>query len=300
VHLADAVGEQQRRGPGITLLLCALRPHQWAKNLLLLVPVLTGHVWGLGPVARTALGMVAFSLLASAAYLTNDLLDLDADRACPGKRHRPFASGRLALKWGVLLAPLLTIGGLGIASSIGGAFTAIAGTYFVATVVYSFWLKREMIVDVMVLAGLYTWRLLAGSVTAGVVLSPWLLAFSIFFFLSLALVKRCTELRRSPGGPGRGYRTGDYPQLARLGTAAGYVAILIMALYIHQPETARLYARPQLLWAICPALIYWVSRLWMLVERDELDDDPVLFAVRDPNSYGCALIMAVSIFSALR
>lgn len=280
-----------------------LRVHQWAKNLLLFVPVITAHVWRDPQAVLPAfIGMCAFHLLASAAYVLNDAIDLEADRKHPVKRLRPFAAGDLSPLTAFVLAPLLACAGSALALAVGWQFFETAAAYLAATVTYSLWLKKQELLDVLTLAGLYTWRVLAGSVAAGVTLSPWLLGFSIFTFLSLALVKRCTELKREgvEGNGGRGYRLADYPQLARFGTASGYVAVLIMALYVSSPDTVRLYPQPLYLWGICPVLIYWLSRIWLLTERGEMDGDPVLFALRDRASYGSVVAIAAFLLAATR
>ena len=300
-RLAVAVqGGEVPESPTWRLLLRTMRPHQWVKNLLLFVPLLAGHVWGHPDrLLATAIGVAAFSLLASAAYIWNDLLDLTADRAHPTKRFRQFASGQLTARSGWLFAPILAAAGLSLAALVGWPFLAAAAVYLTSTLAYSLKLKREPVIDVMLLAGLYMWRVVAGSLTAEVTLSPWLLAFSIFFFLSLALVKRCTELRRMVSSA-RGYRVEDSETLARLGTTSSYVAVLVLALYIHQPETAKLYPHPMFLWGVFPVLIYWMSRLWLLAGRGELNDDPVLFALRDPASYWCAAAMILLALAAIR
>ena len=282
------------------LCLRAMRPHQWVKNLLLFLPVLAAHGWAdASRMAATLLGVAAFSLLASAAYVWNDLLDRVTDRAHPVKRLRPFASGLLRPGVGYVVAPLLALSGLGLAAAGGWPLCGAAAAYLAATLGYSLRLKREMIIDVLFLAGLYMWRVFAGSLAARVVLSPWLLAFSVFLFLSLALVKRYTELRREASAA-RGYRKDDVETLARLGTSSGYVAVLVLALYIQQPETVVLYPHPLYLWGACMVLIYWISRLWLLAGRGEVNEDPVLFAIRDRASYICAGAMAALALAAVR
>ena len=266
----------------------AIRVHQWVKNLLVFVPSLAAH--RLGPDWPYAvLAFASFSLCASSVYVLNDLVDLDDDRSHPEKRHRPFASGLLPLRHGRILVPALFLASLALAAGEPIAFVVVLSCYFAVTLAYTFWLKRWMIVDVVVLTCLFGARLAAGSAAMSVPLSPWLLAFSFFLFLSLALTKRCTELihRIAAGGanaPCRGYLPTDLPVLQGMAAAAGYVAVLVLALYINSPTVAELYRRPQLLWLICVILLTWISRILVLTHRGEMHDDPVVFATIDPVS----------------
>ncbi len=284
----------------------AIRPHQAAKNLLLFVALVFAHqlgdphrLWG------TFLGFLAFSLCASSAYLLNDLVDLEADRAHPVKRNRPLASGRLSPTLASAVSAALAVAALLAALSVSLHFLGAVLVYLAATLAYSFRLKRLLLVDVLVLAGLYAWRVMAGAVASDVALSPWMIQFSIFIFLSIALAKRCAELRRlklagllsTPNT--RAYATGDYDQLSLFGTAAGYLAVLVLALYLNSPDVRALYARPWWLWCVCPLLIYWVSRLWILVSRGQMNEDPVLFALHDRASYAVGALVALILLAAL-
>jgi 4-hydroxybenzoate polyprenyltransferase len=286
-------------------LLKALRPHQWTKNLLVLLPALLGHVFTHADVlVRGGLAFAAFCLCASSVYVVNDLLDLQADRAHPRKRNRPFASGALPLGLGLVLAPLLTTGAVGLALFLPPEFLAVLGAYYVATLAYSLVLKRLVMIDVLVLAGLYTVRMMAGAAAYDVRVSQWLLAFSMFIFLSLALVKRCSELwaLRQSGvaeSKGRGYRAADLEVLTSLGTAAGYLSVLVLALYINSSDVVRLYHHPERLWGILPVFLYWVSRVWMLTQRGQMHDDPIVFAMRDRASHAVAVLCAVIVWWAM-
>lgn len=268
----------------------ALRLHQWAKNLLIFVPLLTAHLaFDIDAVGHALLAFLAFGLCASSVYLLNDLLDLPSDRLHPRKRHRPFAAGRLSLLAGIALAPLLLAGAFALAALLPGRFMIALAAYYLLTLAYSFKLKRVELLDVVVLASLYTSRIVAGTFAMTLPLSFWLLAFSMFLFLSLALVKRYTELAimRDSGlesAAGRGYRVDDLPLLGGLGGAAGYLSVLVLALYINSHESAALYGQPKLLWLLCPLLLYWISRAWLLTHRGRMHDDPLLFAIRDPIS----------------
>jgi 4-hydroxybenzoate polyprenyltransferase/phosphoserine phosphatase len=275
----------------VRALLRAMRPHQWVKNLLLFVPVITAHQLTNMTAMDAALRAFAAMCVASAAiYIINDLLDLEADRAHATKRSRPFASGQLPIVYGVLLVPALIIAALAIASGLPGDFTIWLAVYILATIVYSFRLKHVAILDVLVLALLYTVRLIAGAAAIAVTFSAWLLAFSLFFFLSLAFLKRFSEIDaavRQGGGPEsvRGYRLADRDAVGSFGVASGYISILVMALYTNSRDTAALYSNPAWLWGFCPLLLYWISRIWLSAYRGDMHEDPIIYAVRQVSSY---------------
>lgn len=269
----------------------ALRPYQWVKNLLLGLPLLLSHRWEQpGHIRNVLLAMVAFSLCASSAYVLNDLRDAEDDRHHPLKRHRPFASGRLSRGAGVILSLALLALGFGLSAPLLPVkFTVMLGVYVVATLAYSFWLKQKLLVDVFVLAGLYTLRVLAGGAAIWIDVTPWLLAFCIFFFLSLAFAKRYAELRRvqeSAGthARGRGYQVEDLGVLEIVGPTSGYMAVLVLALYVNSEPAIQQYRWPSLLWLACPLILYWVTRVWFLARRRVLTEDPLLFALKDRTS----------------
>ena len=275
-----------------TLFLETLRVQQWAKNLLVFVPLIASHLILEPQVFRAGLLMfAAFCLCASSAYVVNDLVDLAADRAHPEKRRRPFASGTLPVAYGLLLAPALAAGGLSIALFLGRPLAmAVLVLYFLVTLGYSFFLKRQPLLDVFTLSGLYTLRIIAGHEATGIVYSPWLLSFSMFLFLSLALNKRVSELgglrlRGATEAAGRGYRAGDRDQLNVFGVVSGFLACLVLALYINSAAVVPLYNRPLLLWLLCPLMLYWICRIWILAHRGLMGEDPIAFAVRDPVTY---------------
>ena len=265
----------------------ALRPHQWLKNLLVFLPLLASHRFMDPPAVVDALGaFVAFGLCASGVYLLNDLLDLRADRRHPRKRLRPLAAGELSLVGAALAAPALVLVALALAWAIGPRFAAVLATYYVCTLAYSLALKRTAMLDVIVLAGLYTLRIIGGGAAIAAPLSFWLLAFSMFLFLSLAMLKRYAELHALAAdgrakASGRGYDVEDLPLLQSLGASSGYLAVLVLALYINSPESLQLYSQPKALWLLCPLLLYWVSRAWSVAHRGRMHDDPVVFAVTD-------------------
>jgi 4-hydroxybenzoate polyprenyltransferase len=282
----------------------ALRAHQWAKNLLIFVPAVVSHrIFEANVFTDSVLAFFCFGLCASATYLFNDLLDLDADRGHVRKRDRPFASGVIDASYGAAVAPLLLAAGLILAfAAVGPVFAVLMLLYVAGTLWYTWSLKRIAMVDVLTLASLYTLRVLAGSAATTIEPSFWLLAFSMFMFLSLALVKRYTELRALAregrlAVSGRGYTTDDLSLLLSCGTSSGYISVLVLALYVSQ-GTERLYGHPMILWLLCPLMLYWISRVWRKAHRGELDDDPVLFALRDKPSIGvaalCGLLVALA------
>jgi 4-hydroxybenzoate polyprenyltransferase/phosphoserine phosphatase len=286
-----------------TAIFRSLRPHQWVKNLIIFVPALAGHQLGHRTVQlQGAIAFLAFCLCASAVYVTNDLMDLDADRRHAGKKSRPLASGALPLPIGIMLAPLLLILGLAIAAGESWPFFGVTFLYVVLATSYSWWLKRVILLDVFWLAGLYTTRLIAGGVATNIVDSSWLLVFSMFIFLSLALVKRFVELdaeKTAAGGAnGRGYTPRDLGIITALGTASGFLAALVLALYVNSQQVVILYAHPALLLLLCPLLLFWISRVWLLARRGEMHDDPVVFALKDGASYLIGALMLLVIWLA--
>ncbi|GAB2497519.1 UbiA family prenyltransferase [Arenimonas alkanexedens] len=297
-HLPDTDG-------GLKTWLRALRLHQWLKNLLIFIPLLASHQFmDKDAVLASLAGFLAFGLCASGVYLLNDLLDLRSDRQHPRKRLRPFASGALPLLPGIVLAPLLALAGLGLAWWTEPRFAAVLAAYYLITLGYSVRFKRVAMLDVMVLAALYTLRIIGGTAVIGAALSFWLLAFSMFIFLSLALLKRYVELSSmlaegKIAAAGRGYGVDDLPLLQSLGGSAGYLAVLVLALYINSPDSIALYTRPQVLWLLCPLVLYWVSRAWVVAHRGGMDDDPVVFAVTDRTSQTVGLLCAVIALSAI-
>lgn len=280
----------------------ALRLHQWAKNVLIFAPMLLAHVLRMRTFSLAAIGFLSFSIAASATYILNDLLDMQADRRHPRKRLRPFAAGDLSVGIGIGISAVLLGGALAMtAVFLPTAFLLWLLLYLATTVSYSLYLKRVVLVDVMLLSGLYTLRLLAGAAATKVDISPWLAAFSLFLFLSLAMVKRFSELEntRARGqtlANGRGYLLADIEQLRSFGTASGYAAVVVFSFYIGMHDTTALYRHPIRLWLITPLMILWLSRVWLLASRGELDEDPVIFAVTDRMSLligAAAMVIAV-------
>ncbi|OZC03784.1 hypothetical protein BSZ36_12795 [Rubricoccus marinus] len=275
-----------------------MRLHQWSKNVLVALPALLAHNLSPEVAGEVAIAFLALGLVASGTYVVNDLLDQEQDARHPTKRHRPFASGALTPGFGWAFGPALV--GLGFALAwalLPLAFVGALGVYLATTLAYSFKLKSVVIVDVCVLAALYALRVLAGGAATGIPVSEWLLAFSLFFFLGLALLKRYAELRIleievDARDNGRGYTIEDAAMLRAIGPAAGFMAVLVFALYVTSPDVAVLYARPGLLWLAAPLLAYWTMRMWMLAHRGDLPDEPVAYALRDRASYAVAALTA--------
>jgi 4-hydroxybenzoate polyprenyltransferase len=284
----------------------ALRLHQWLKNLLIFVPLLAAHRYDALPmVIDAALAFFCYGLCASSVYILNDLLDLPEDRQHIRKRNRPFASGQLSVLSGLAVFPVLLVTAFLLAIwLLPGLFVSVLFTYYILTLFYSLVIKRRMVIDVITLAGLYSLRIVAGVAAIGVSLSFWLLAFSMFIFLSLALVKRYAELfqvraqGRSDKVHGRGYYADDLGMIASLGASAGYMSVLVLAFYINDPATTRLYQHPEVIWLACPLLLTWISRVWMLAHRGHMNDDPVVFAVRDRISLSIGLLLALVFWAA--
>ena len=275
----------------------ALRVHQWLKNLLITVPLLAAHqLNAFEGLIQVFYAFIAFSLCASSVYVLNDLLDLDSDRQHIRKRKRPFAACTIPLSQGLLMIPLLLGLALAVSLLLPSHFILVLAAYFVMTLAYSIRLKRQVIVDVMLLAGLYTMRIIAGAAATAITPSFWLLAFSMFIFLSLALVKRYSELlitlqSNKKTAAGRGYSVNDLPVLMSLGVSSGLGSVLILALYLNNPETNLMYPNTMWLWLMPPLLLYWVSRMWMKAHRGQVDDDPVVFAAKDWQSL---LVLSIS------
>lgn len=297
--------EVQPSANQLTALVRAARPHQWAKNVLMFVPLLTAHLYfDLASIANIVIAFACFSLCASGGYLLNDLVDIESDRKHDTKRHRPLASGALKVEVGVFGAVLLPLLGLAIAAVfLSLAFLLCLLVYLALTNAYSFYLKRKATIDVVTLAVLYTIRVVAGAFAIEVAMSAWLSAFSVFLFVSLAYLKRYNEVgfRSAEQGasvPGRGYAAIDSETTFGLGVSNSTASILVMALYISSPEVADAYLTPEYLWGICLLLLYWTNRIWIKARRHEINDDPVVFATKDRISYLTGLLFLACLLAA--
>ena len=283
----SVLGKLASHIPRWKLWLKAIRVHQWLKNTLLFVPsVLAFKFFDFGTILDLGLAFVAFSFCASSVYLLNDLVDIEVDRKHPTKCNRPIASGQLSVPDAVLGSVAMLCCSAWISLSLPLLFSLILLGYFAITCAYSFVLKRLLLIDVLALAGLFTIRVLAGAAAVGGEVSTWLLAFCMFFFLSLALVKRFVELdvREDEAGrenTGRGYRAQDLETLSQGGMASGFAAVVVLALFIDSPQIAANYARPEVIWLVCPLVLYLIFRIWILARRKEMNDDPVVFLMTD-------------------
>ena len=282
-------------------LFISLRPHQWVKNLLLFLPVIAAHSFETVTVLQSLIAFVSFCFLASSVYILNDMLDLKADRLHPRKKLRPFASGTIPLKYGALSAIILIVLGMMLASILNTKFFLMLLIYFILTTSYSLRLKQIMVLDICILAGLYTLRIFAGALATDIELSVWLLAFSLFFFLSLAGIKRQAELvdlidRSETVVEGRGYNIVDLPVIRTLALSSGYISVLVLALYLNSSSTQTLYTFPEALWAICFILIYWITRIAVITNRGGMNDDPIVFAFKDKLSKICLVLIFVVVF----
>jgi 4-hydroxybenzoate polyprenyltransferase len=282
----------------------AIRIHQWAKNILIFVPLLLSHHVSRATLESAVAAFFCFCFMASANYLVNDMLDIENDRKHPGKRLRPFAAGDLGVTTGIAIAMILFLSSVAMLPWLPKAFAFWLGCYIAVTTGYSFYLKRVAVVDVILLSGLYTLRLLAGGAATGTEISQWLGGFSTFLFLSLAMVKRFSEIeilreRGTAAMQGRGYLVADMEQIRSFGTASAYAAVVVFMLYIARPDVTDLYRHASRLWLIVPFLIYWLNRVWLLASRGELDDDPVVFAMRDRMSLAVGAAVAVVAWLAI-
>jgi 4-hydroxybenzoate polyprenyltransferase len=284
--------------------LSSMRFYQWIKNLLLFVPAITSHtIFDASVASNATLAFLSFGFAASAAYILNDLLDLEEDRRHPAKKQRPFASGRASIGSGILLAIASLSASAVIATWVPRAFASTLVAYLMLTSLYSLFLKRLLVVDVLTLALLYTLRVVAGSAATGIVLSPWLLSFAFFLFLSLAFSKRAADLIQHHQDnrktvPGRGYVTTDLDVVCMAGMCSGFLSSLVLALYINSESVQWLYRQPSFLWGLQPILLYYISRLWIICRRGELTEDPIQYTAREPSTYGAAFLAILVLLAA--
>lgn len=299
----DRVFEDPQKS--LTSYLKPLRFQHWLKNILVFVPFLAAHRFDeIGLIGKLLLAFVSFGCFASSGYLVNDLFDLPADRHHPTKRLRAFASGDLPLAYAFVMIPVLATLGVLLATTVSGPFLEVVLSYFALTLTYSLRLKKIVLLDVIVLAGLYTMRIMAGAAAVAIWPSHWLLAFSTFFFFSLALVKRYSELvimRKADGdhAKARGYELEDSELIAAMGASSGFLAVLVLALYINSDKAQVLYGRYELMWFLCPLLLYWIGRVWLIAHRGQMPDDPLVFAVHDRVNRIVVLLMLVLAVLAL-
>jgi 4-hydroxybenzoate polyprenyltransferase/phosphoserine phosphatase len=282
----------------------ALRGQHWAKNLLLFLPLALSHNLAVEPIVRTLAGFALYGFCASGLYILNDLLDLHSDREHPWKKERPFAVGDISIPQGLLVSAILLSSALGLGFLLNAKFGFALIGYAALTMLYSLYLKKIALLDVFVLSSFYSFRILAGALISATPLSQWFLAFSMFFFLSLAMAKRYSELLHAgdlviSGNSGRSYRSGDRELMLSLGVGSSFSAVVIFSLYVQSQDVRLLYSSPEFLLLLCPIVLYWLSRNWLLAHRGELKEDPVTLAIRDPVSYGVAVASAVVIAASM-
>ena len=289
----------------LKVILKALRIHQWAKNMLVFAALMLSHSWSnTDALQAVLLAFFSFGFAASSIYLINDLIDLEADRKHRTKRNRPLAAGILPIQSAIMMIPLLLIFSFALASQVSTDFVSILFVYLVLTTAYSLFLKPIALLDVITLTSLYTIRIIAGAVAINVPLSYWLLAFSMFIFLSLALIKRFSELKNlvqqgETSSLSRGYHVDDLPAVSLFGICSGYISVLVLVFYTHDLQADTLYNQPNWLWFVAVAVLYWISHMWLLAFRGQMNEDPVLFAIHDRSSYIVSLIVVVSMYLAL-
>jgi len=281
----------------------ALRVHQWLKNLLIFIPLLAAHeVANLDLVYKSVVAFTIFCLLASAVYVLNDIKDIKEDQQHPDKKNRPFASGRLSINSGLTTASIMAVISVVVAYKwLGIDFMLVSVGYLLITTAYTYILRKYWILDVVTLAILYTIRIIAGGIATGLELTFWILAFSMFIFFSLAMVKRYAELLQMNSHGledsifGRGYMKTDSNMIASMGSSSGYIAVAVLALYINDLSSSVLYKHPEVIWAACPVMLYWVTRIWMLAQRGMIHNDPLVFAINDTGSIIVGIVI-LSIF----
>ena len=291
--------------PSLKIIFKAMRIHQWAKNMLVFTALILSHSWSNADAFQSViLAFFSFGFAASSIYLINDLIDLEADRKHRTKRNRPLAAGILSIQTAVMIIPVLLVFSFLFAVQINTNFVSILFVYLVLTTAYSLFLKPIALLDVITLTSLYTIRIIAGAVAINVPLSHWLLAFSMFIFLSLALIKRFSELKNlvqqgETTSISRGYHVDDLPAISLFGISSGYISVLVLVFYTHDLQAGNLYNNPDWLWFVAVAVLYWISHMWLLAFRGQMNEDPVLFAIHDKTSYVVSFFVAVSLYLAL-
>ena len=299
-------GTVSRRRSRLPAWLLALRPQHWVKNVLVIVPLAAAHQLGdLTLLARVAMAFAAFSMCASGQYVLNDLFDLEADRTHPSKRNRPLASGQMTRTAAYAVIAVMWLASGLIAVQLGAAFAGVLAAYVVLMIAYSLRLKHVVLLDAVLLAAGYSARVAAGAVAVSILPSTWLIAFCLFLFYSLALIKRYAELAHNrdsqgPSAHARGYEAVDLPIVATFGIASGYLAVLVLALYLTSGRTpSLLYSQPMFIGLTAVLLLYWISYLWLVANRGHMPEDPVLFALRDSRSWVLVLLMGICAWLAV-
>ena len=274
-----------------------IRVHQWVKNLLIFIPTILSLQPFVDLLGDLVSGFFAFSFIASAFYILNDLFDIENDRVHHSKKNRAFASGSLSINQGFFIFILLIAVAILISISLPQAFQLLLLLYAVATFTYSKYLKKLVIFDILTLSALYLLRVITGGALVELTISNWLLTFSVFFFLFLASVKRWVELDKLNAEvvTGRGYQISDKSFIANLSYFSGLISILVICLYIESQQALTLYNQSKILWLTPIILLYWVLETLFKVERGQIDEDPVKYALKSKTSY-MALIGFIIIF----
>ena len=295
----------RQQKPTLKVILKAIRIHQWAKNMLIFTALILSHSWFKTDALQAIFyAFFSFGFAASSIYLINDLIDLEADRKHKSKKHRPLASGTLPIPWAVVMVPILLLFSYALALQTNAEFVGVLSVYLILTTAYSLFLKPIALLDVITLTSLYTIRIIAGAVAINVPISHWLLAFSMFIFLSLALIKRFSELNNlilqgETSSVARGYHVDDLPAISLFGISSGYISAMVLVFYIHDLQASTLYQQPDWLWLVAVAILYWISYMWLLAFRGKMNEDPVLFAIHDRISYFVAAFISISLYLAL-
>ena len=295
----------EQKDKGILPAFKAIRMYQWVKNILLFVPLLMSQqFYNIDTVLNVLMAFFSFSLLASATYIINDLIDIPNDREHIRKKKRPLASGDLSIPSAILISLILFISSIFIAINVNSEFIYGLVFYLLLTLLYSFKLKSYILMDTISLSLLYTTRIFVGALVIGIMPSVWLISFSMFMFLSLALIKRCSELQtldkvRNERTPGRDYMVSDVHILANMGVASGFVSVLVVALYLNDTQSISQYTYPEILWLVCPLLLYWIGRMWIKTFRDEMHDDPIVFSIKDKGSLLCISCILTIMLTAI-
>lgn len=302
-EIEDVFPAEQK--PSLKVILKAMRLHQWAKNLLIFTALVLSHnLFNTTALQLSIFAFFSFGFAASAIYLINDLMDLEADRQHKSKKHRPLAAGTLPIQWAIVIVPILLFISYAFAWQTNPDFINVLTVYLLLTTAYSLYLKPIALLDVITLTSLYTIRIIAGAIAINVPLSYWLLAFSMFIFLSLALIKRFSELKNliqqgETKSTARGYHIDDLPPVSLFGISSGYISVMVLVFYIHDLQADTLYSQPDWLWFVAVAILYWISHMWLLAFRGQMNEDPVLFAIHDRTSYIVSLFVTISLYLAL-
>ena len=273
-----------------------IRPHQWVKNILVFIPMLMSHNLNINNFILSTKAFIIFSLVASSIYVINDIVDIKSDKKHPYKKNRPLAAGLININQCKYIILSLLVFCFFFLIDIDNNFFILIVSYFIISNLYTFFLKKYVIVDLLILSSLYTIRIIGGGFITGISVSIWLLSFSIFFFLSLAAIKRQVEIinfkkNKKVKIAGRGYIVSDQKIINMISICSGYISILVLVLYINSPQVISLYSSPDILWGVCLIMLFWISRIMLMSSRKKIEDDPIVYAIKDKISYICLLFI---------